>query len=379
MSGVVEVRGRKPRAVLAMLLLHPNEPVSQERLAIALGEDAPAAAVKTVQVHVSRLRKALGNQGIVSTTPAGYCLRVRPGWFLDVERFEQLAADGLHALAAGQPERAATLLRDALDLWRGPALEDLAYDSFAQADIARLQERRNDRPRGPRRGRAAAGHHGELVGELRPLVADHPTREALTASLMLALYRSGRQPEALAAYRTLREALVEEIGGEPGVEVRALYDAMLRQDPSLRLRSDIAQPALRDEGPVAQPPVPQVAPRTRDGAFVGREAVPRAAARAMAGVSGGADRRRLPRRRGRDRKTRLASRFAQEAHRDGGAVLYGRADVDALLPYQPFAEALNRLIDHDDGELAAVLEHELSVLSHLFPRLRARRHQAAWG
>src|SRR3954469_21158002 len=115
--------GMKPRAVLAVLLFHANEPVSAERLALALwGEDAPASSVKTVQVHVSRLRKALGDAEVLGTTPAGYRLRVRPGE-LDAERFELLFEDGRRALACGQAKRAAAVLREALNLWRGPPLE----------------------------------------------------------------------------------------------------------------------------------------------------------------------------------------------------------------------------------------------------------------
>ena len=116
--------------------------MSAERLALALwGEDAPAGAVKAVQVHVSRLRKALGDGDVVETTPAGYRLRVRPGE-LDAERFEHLVEDGRHALAAGHPEQAAAVLREALTLWRGPPLAELAFEPFAQAEIARLEEQR---------------------------------------------------------------------------------------------------------------------------------------------------------------------------------------------------------------------------------------------
>src|SRR3954468_21974612 len=137
--GAVALGGIKPRAVLAVLLLHANEPVSAERLAVALwGEDAPAGAVKTVQVHVSRLRKALGDPDAVSTTPAGYRLRVRPGE-LDAERFARGVEAGRRALEAGDPQRAVILLREALELWHGPALADLEFEPFAAAEIGRLE------------------------------------------------------------------------------------------------------------------------------------------------------------------------------------------------------------------------------------------------
>src|SRR5687768_1838904 len=138
-DGPIGLGGAKPRGLLAMLLLHANEPVSAERLAVALwGEDAPAGSIKTIHVHVSRLRRALGDPGVLATTPAGYRLRVLPGE-LDADRFARLAAEGREALADGRPESAATRLRESLSLWRGPALADFAFEPFAQAEIARLE------------------------------------------------------------------------------------------------------------------------------------------------------------------------------------------------------------------------------------------------
>src|SRR3954452_11698278 len=138
--GAMRLEGLKPRAVLAVLLLYANEAVSAERIAVALwGEDAPAGAVKTVQVHVSRLRKALGDEGLLETTPAGYRLNGRPG-HLDAERFDQRVEKGRAALATGRPEEAGAILRKALAMWRGPPLADLAFEPFAQVEIARLEE-----------------------------------------------------------------------------------------------------------------------------------------------------------------------------------------------------------------------------------------------
>ena len=202
--GVVALGGAKPRAVLAALLMHPNEPVSAERLAVALwGEDAAAGAVKTVQVHVSRLRKALGDPEVLKTRAAGYELRVLPGE-LDAECFGQLVGAGRRALAAGQFGQAATLLREAESLWRGPPLADLASERFAQPEIARLEEELLAALEARVEAEAAAGRHAELVAELRQLVAEHPTRERLAEQLMLALYRCGRQTDALDAYQEAR-------------------------------------------------------------------------------------------------------------------------------------------------------------------------------
>jgi predicted ATPase/DNA-binding SARP family transcriptional activator len=226
--------GGKPRALLAVLLLHANEPVSAERLAGALwGEDAPPGAVGTVRVHVSRLRRALGDEAVLTTTPAGYRLRLGAGE-LDLQRFEQLVDEGRHALADGRLEEAGDVLRAALSLWRGPALADLAFEPFAQAEIARLEEQRLAALELRVEGDLNAGRHAELLPELQRLVSDHPLRERLHAQRMLALYRCGRQAEALEAYRQARRTLVEELGIEPGPELRRLEREVLEQAPSLQ-------------------------------------------------------------------------------------------------------------------------------------------------
>src|SRR3954469_22274019 len=216
--GSVTLGGSKPRAIVAVLLLNANRPVSAERLALALwGEDAPARAVKTLQVHVSRLRKALGDPDAIGTSAAGYSLRVRPSE-LDADRFEQLAEDGRRALKAGDGEHAAELLRAALGLWRGPALADLRDEAALQTEVARLEERRLSALELRVEPAPARGGDAELIddGELQRLVREHPTRESLVAHLMLALYRRGRQTEALEAFRDARHRLVEAGGVEPG-------------------------------------------------------------------------------------------------------------------------------------------------------------------
>ena len=232
-AGVVPLGGPKPRAVLAVLLLHANEPVTSERLAIALwGEDAPGEAVKAVQVHMSRLRKALGEAAVVSTTAGGYRLRVEPGE-LDSHRFDELMEAGRAALADGEPERASTLLRAALALWRGPALADFVDEPFAAGEIARLEDRRLAALELRLGAELACGHEDALVAELKGLVSAHPGRERLASLLMTALYRCGRQVEALDVYAQARSALVEQLGVEPGPELTRLQLAILRQDASL--------------------------------------------------------------------------------------------------------------------------------------------------
>jgi predicted ATPase/DNA-binding SARP family transcriptional activator len=260
-GGPVTFRGAKPRGLLAVLLLHANEPVSAERLAVALwGNDARADAVKTVQVNVSRLRRALGDPGVLVTTPAGYELRVAPGE-LDAAHFEQLAAEGHRALADGAPERAAETLREALELWRGPALAEFASEPFAQAEIRRLEDERLAASEARVESELALGRHVTLVGELEELIAAHPLRERLHGLLMVALYRSGRQADALAAYRRARDVLVDQLGIEPGPDLRALERAVLAQD------RELDPPAAR---PVERPAAARLpAPPTP---IVGREA-----------------------------------------------------------------------------------------------------------
>jgi DNA-binding SARP family transcriptional activator len=220
--------GVKQRSLLAILLLHANELVSADRLIDELwGVAPPATAAKTIQVYVSRLRKVLDERRLATHGP-GYVLRVEPPE-LDLTRFEELAGEARRAA----PEAAARMLRDALALWRGPALADLAYEAFAQVEITRLEEMRLAVLEQRIDADLALGRHAELIGELEALVARSPLRERLRMQLMLALYRSGRQAEALDAYRAARRELSEELGLEPCAELQRLEQAILRQDPAL--------------------------------------------------------------------------------------------------------------------------------------------------
>jgi class 3 adenylate cyclase/predicted ATPase len=197
------------------------------------GERPPQTAVKSVQVFVSQLRKALGD-GVLETRGAGYRLRVEPGT-LDEQRFERLLDQGRQLLAGGDARRAAELLRQALALWRGPALADFEYEPFARNEIARLDELRLAALEQRLEADLALGRHAEVVGELQGLVNDHPLRETLRGLLMLALYRSGRQADALAAYQQGRAALVDELGLDPSPALQQLEKAILVQDPALEL------------------------------------------------------------------------------------------------------------------------------------------------
>ena len=228
----VSLGGRRPRALLALLLLHPNEVVPVDRLIDELwGEDPPEDAAAALRVNASRLRKALPHDALETRSP-GYIVRVEAD-ALDLHRFERLVEEGRSLLARGLADDASERLRVALSLWRGPALADFAYESFAQATIARLEEIRLGAVELRIDADLALGRHDELAGELEALIAEHPLRERLRGQLMLARYRSGRQAEALDAYRDARRALVDELGIEPSPALQELERAILRQEPAL--------------------------------------------------------------------------------------------------------------------------------------------------
>ena len=222
----------KVRALLAVLVLHRGEVVSTDRLIDALwGERASPTAAKTVQVYVSNLRKALGD-GLVVTEGRGYVLQAAPGQ-LDVDRFEVLLAQGRRALGQGDALTAAAVLREALGVWRGPALADFAYEPFAESEIARLEEARLGALEDRIDADLASGEDARLVGELEALMREHSLRERLRGQLMLALYRSGRQADALQAYRDARRELLDELGLEPGRALQEFEQAILVHDPAL--------------------------------------------------------------------------------------------------------------------------------------------------
>jgi DNA-binding SARP family transcriptional activator len=253
----------KQRAVLAILLVHANELVPSDRLIEELWSEPPETAANALQVYVGKLRKALepgrprGAPGEFLITHApGYVLRVEPGE-LDSERFETLLADGTRAREAGENLAAAEALRDALRLWRGQALADFTYEPFAQGEIARLEELRTIAREERLEADLALGRHAAVLGELESLVREHPLRERLRGQLMLALYRCGRQAEALDVYRRAHHTLTEELGISPGPELQRLEQAILRHDAKLELAVEPA-PEPRPPDRVARP-----APETR--------------------------------------------------------------------------------------------------------------------
>jgi DNA-binding SARP family transcriptional activator/tetratricopeptide (TPR) repeat protein len=254
----VDLGGARQRALLAMLLLRANEVVSTDSLIDALWEEeAPETSRKALQGYVSQLRKVLGKERLRTRAP-GYLVRVEPDE-LDLARFQRFAA-------SGQPA-------DALSLWRGPALAEFGYQRFAQTEIARLEGLRLDCIQDRAEIDLAAGRHSSVVGELEALVKEHPLHEGLRSQLMLALYRSGRQAEALEVFQEGRRALVDELGIDPSRILRELERAILQQDPTLDLEpisSVEEEPAPPPSHvPVASMTVTREARKTVTALFIG--------------------------------------------------------------------------------------------------------------
>ena len=294
---LVPLGAGKPRALLAILLIHANEIVSNEQLIEDLWPDTPpVTATKSVQVYVSQVRKALrgaeravGGDGVVLTRPGGYVLSLAADR-LDAKRLEQALQEGRRVLELGDPDAAAERLRCGLALWRGPPLADFRYEAFAQPEIARLEELRLAALEERIEADLAGGRHAGLAGELAPLVAAQPLRERLRAQLMVALYRCDRQAEALEVYREGRHHLVEELGLEPSPRLQALERAVLAQSPELAAQRN----GNRPEASVSAPMPASAAP-----AAVAATAVPaaiRATAPLAAAVPPGPSSRRSARR-----------------------------------------------------------------------------------
>lgn len=258
----VPVAAPKRRALLAALLLRANRPASIDDLVADLwGEDPPAAALDSLRAHVARLRRELGD-GVIVTRPPGYMVSVGAGG-LDVDEFERLVERGRQAVRQGSWASAASDLRDALALWRGDALADLADEPFARSAATRLTELRLRALELRAHAELELGRAAEQVADLQRLVDEHPHREELWRLLLLALYRSGRQADALAAYHRLRRLLANELGVDPSPELQKLQVRVLQQDPTLG-------PAGGEQRPVVRIPAPfgRLIGRARDAETV---------------------------------------------------------------------------------------------------------------
>ncbi|MDQ3147281.1 MAG: winged helix-turn-helix domain-containing protein, partial [Actinomycetota bacterium] len=251
----ITIAGAKLRALLAVLALHVGRVVSADHLVEALwGNDPPAAVRNGLQGLASKLRRALGSSDLIVMRGDGYALDV-PSEAIDVGRFEQLAAEGRAMVAAGELARAVDLLAEADGLWRGDPLADFSYEDFASAAITRLSESRLTLLEERLNLELQLGRHHRAAIQLEELVATHPLREGSRALLMLALYRAGRQADALRIFQEGRQLLGEELGLEPGPELRRLESAILTHDPSLTLQS--APPPAVAAGTGSHPRIPE--------------------------------------------------------------------------------------------------------------------------
>ncbi|HEY7075809.1 MAG TPA: BTAD domain-containing putative transcriptional regulator [Solirubrobacteraceae bacterium] len=338
------VGGPVARAVLGVLALRAGELVSVAALQEAIGADADTpGAANRIQVVVSRLRRALGAEGpaLLVTAPPGYRLATRPEQ-VDWLRFTAAATHGREAVAAGRAAQAVRLLDEALALWRGPVLVDVADRVQLPAEIAALEEARLLALEARIEARLALGAHDELPAELSALIREHPWRERLYGLQMTALYRCGRQADALETYRRAAQTLRDDLGLEPEPALRELEHAILTHDPVLWSAAphEAAPPRATGARPPAAAAVPAALARVEAVGFVGRgselaalrDAWRRAQERdvrlaVLLGEAGMG-------------KTSLAARFAHEPAAAGARVLYGRCDEETVVPYQPFAEAL---------------------------------------
>jgi predicted ATPase/DNA-binding SARP family transcriptional activator len=347
----IALGGGKQRSLFAYLLLHANEVVSTERLIDELwGESPPATVNKSVQVYVSRLRKQLGDGRLVTRAP-GYMLRLDPSES-DLGRFERLMVE---AGRAG-PAAAAEQLREALALWRGPPLADLAYEPFLQSEIARLSELRLNALEQRIEADLASGRHAELVAELEALVAEQPLRERPRRQLMVALYRCGRQAEALEVYRDTRQSLVEQLGIEPSRELRELERAILEQDHSLDFVDDVA------------------ADDARPGDFVGRDRELAALDEALGDALAGRGRLCLLAGEPGIGKSRLADELLAHATARGARTLVGRCwEAGGAPAYWPWVQLLRAYVrEAEPDALRTQLGAGATDLAQIVPELRER-------
>jgi DNA-binding SARP family transcriptional activator len=362
----LDLGGNQSRAVLAVLLAAGGRVITAEALVdILWGEDPPASAPGTLQSYISRLRRALepdrtrgAGARVLLWEPPGYRLAVDAG-DVDFRRFEALADEGRALLGAGRPAEARDVLLAADGLWRGPALVEYRDREFAQGLVARLEDRRIAAIEDRIRSELALGRHAAVVGELAELVNGHPLQEGFRGQLALALYRSGRQSEALRALSDARDTLREELGVDLGRPLRDLESAILAHDPSL----DAPAPAPTAASPATAPAAPAPAPAPpRSDRLVGRGAE---LARLLEALDEAAQCLRVALIEGEPGigKTRLAEEVAAEATRRGAMVLWGRSfeggAAPALWPWLPPLRALVAALP-EPAQLTPELEALLS-------------------
>lgn len=367
----LQAGGRKQRALLALLLLNANRVVSTDTIIDALwGDDPPESAANAVQVYVSGLRKTLG-PGLIETRGAGYQLSIDENQ-LDLLRVDRLHGEGRAHLAAGDAESAATTLRKALDAWRGRALDAFGGEVFVEPEVAHLEELRLAILEARVEADLALGRHFELVPQLAALVREHPLRERFRAHMMLALYRSGRQAEALAAYREAREVLIEELGLEPLKDLQRLEQAILNQDAALDLAPSAGAGAAAQATTAGRP-----LDRLAWSSFVGRETEMALLKRQIEAAVAGQGSIVLIAGEPGIGKTRLAEEAALQARLMGAQVIAGKClEVEGAPPLWPWTEALRSYaVRTDPAVLRRVAESSAAYLATAIPEIGRHLHE----
>jgi DNA-binding SARP family transcriptional activator len=378
------VGGPRQLALLAFLLLRANRAVPTDALIDALWGPARSGTDNRLQMAVARLRKALAPLGgsagpLLRTVSGGYLLSVAPAQ-LDAEVFAERLQDGLRALEAGNPGLALELLNEALALWRGPPLAEVAFEDFAQGEIRRLEELRLAALENRIDAGLQLGRHAQLIGDLEALTAEHPLRERVAAQLMLALYRSGRQGDALEVYQRTRVELAEQLGLEPGPGLTELQTEILEHEPSLTGTADnghatLTHPLVDEPSRFQQvsAPLPSRVQPHGPTVFADRQPERERLAQVLKQARSLGNRSAFVTGEAGIGKTRLVSEVAREAHAAGTLVLAGRCDEGLDLPYQPFVEALEHLVEHAPKELLEDhVAHYGDSLVRLVPALADR-------
>ena len=384
-AGAVAIPGARRRALLLRLLVSANQAVPAELLIEdTWDQDPPPGAASTLQSHLSFLRKALGPDRL-SHSAGGYALSVGEAE-LDSWLFEGEYRQGRSALAAGHLEEAARSLESGLARWRGQALADVNSAAWALPEIARLDETRLAALEACNEALLGLGRHHDVVANAEAAVAEHPLRERPWAQLMLALYRSGRQADALRAYQRLSAHLREELGIEPSSELVLLEEAMVLQKPDLDwtapqknepVRGATTQPPTR---PLERIPLPVRLVPDPASHFVGRQGEQQLLERAWKQAAEGGARLVLIGGEPGIGKTTLASALAASVFEQGGIVLYGRCDEDLGIPYQPWVDAIGHIVRYGPEQ---VFENQvpsrMAELARLAPELAERTGEAVSG